>query len=258
MDETYNQLNRAWKKTCGVLLGREVGELQEFEGYLKRYTDPIEKRTSVISGKEITISSNRLSKNTKVIGYNEINEYAKRDFKLDINKIKDIDSILEELNENICYAGDIVLGNSQNFLNSHRCMNTSYILGCQDVHDGKYTAYTTSIRNPEYSFGCCFGGDIQFCIKVLDPYKQTRCMETFHCNVVSDSYYSASLEDCSGCLFSFNQKNKHNLIGNIQLEKNKFADLKSKLLSEIAETLEKKKTIPSVIEIISQKGDWIG
>ncbi|MFH1222643.1 MAG: hypothetical protein V1492_06190, partial [Candidatus Micrarchaeota archaeon] len=119
-------------------------------------------------------------------------------------------------------------------------------------------AFTTSIRSPEYSFGSCFGGDIQFCIKVLDPYKQTRCMETFHCNVAADSYYSGSLEDSSNCMFSFNQRNKHYLIGNVQLTKEKYAGLKAKLIGEIAQTFKAKKTIPSVIEIISGKGEWNG
>lgn len=260
MSEDLSQLNKAWRNTCKILLGKEVGDMLEFSDYLKKYTDPIEKRKSFLSGKDVTISSNRISKNARIIGHEEMKEYEARigSLSLNINDVKDIDSIVRALQERVCYAGNIVLGNSHNVADSHRCVNTVYAYNCQDVYDGKYVAYTTSIRSPEYSFGCCFGGDIQFCIKVLDPYKQTRCLETYHCNVASDSYYSASLEDCTNCIFSFNQRNKHYLIGNAPLAKEKYAQLKAKLVSEIADELKRKKSLPSVIEIISGKGDWNG
>lgn len=254
MDKTaYAQLNRSWKSTCRVLVGEEIGDLLEFRNYLKSYTDPIEKRASAISKEDVTISSNRVPKNARLIGHSEMADYQQKISKLpfDINSIKDIDSILEAAKERAYYAGNIVLGNSSNVFLSHRCVNTHYALECQDVYDGKYVAFTTSIRNPESSFGCCWGGDIQFCIKILDPFKITRCMELFHCNVVSDSYYSASLEDCTNCMFSFNQRSKNYLIGNVPLPKDRYAVLKKKLAGEIAEYMKKNKSAPSIIDIIS-------
>ncbi len=246
------ELESAWRATTKVLLGREIPNLLDYEDYLKRYTDPIEKRTSAISKKEVIISSNRIPSNAPVIGHDEAEYYAKltSNSPLNINEIKDIDSIFSATKEKAFYTGNVLLGNSIKSQSCHRCVNLSYSLGCQDVHDGKFVAFTTSIRNPEYSFGCCFGGDVKFCIKILDPYMTTRCMELFHCNVATDCYYCASLEDSSNCIFSFNQKNKHYLIGNIPLPKDKYAQLKSKLVAEIADELESKKKLPSIIDII--------
>lgn len=254
-NDAYIQLNRAWKSTCKVLLGEEVGDLLEFENYLKLYTDPIIQRKSAISGKEVTISSQRIPRDALLIRNDELEAYAKKvnDIPFDINKIKDMDSLLEVARERAYYAGNTVLGTSKHVLNSHRCVNTTYALGCQDVYDGKYVAFTTSIRNPEYSFGCCWGGDIQFCIKILDPYKITRSMELFHCNVATDCYYSASLEDCTNCIFSFNQRSKNYLIGNVSLAKDKYADLKKKLITELSVYMKKNKAAPSIIDII--RGD---
>ena len=228
------ELEKAWKNTCNVLLGREVGNLLEFQDYLKSYTDPIEERKSALSGNAVTLSSNRIPKNARVIGLEEVPAYLDKTagIPLDINAIKDIDSILEAVREKTYYTGNVVLGNSNSAVNCHRCSNTNFALECQDVYDGKYVAFTTSIRSPEYTFGCCFGGDVQFCIKILDPYKTTRCMELFHCNVTTDCYYSASLEDSSNCMFSFNQKNKHYLIGNIPLARDRYVELKAKLVGK--------------------------
>ncbi|HIH22801.1 TPA: hypothetical protein HA238_03670 [Candidatus Micrarchaeota archaeon] len=250
------ELQRAWDNTCKVLLGEEMGNLEEYRDYLKKYTDQIEKRKSALSDKGIVISSNRIPKNARVIGLEEVPDYLDKTagIPFDINSIKDIDSILEAVREKTYYTGNIVLGNSNSAVNCHRCVNTNFALECQDVYDGKYVAFTTSIRNPEHTFGCCFGGDVQFCIKILDPYKTTRCMELFHCNVTTDCYYSASLDDSSNCMFSFNQKNRHYLIGNIPLGKERYAELKAKLVGEIADELKKKKRVPSIIGIITGKG----
>ncbi len=256
-DAVYLQLNKSWKSTCRILLGQEVGDLLDFEDYLKRYMDPIENRKSALSKKEVAISSNRIPVTAPVIGHDELAAYEKMVSKLpfNINEIQDIDSILAAAQERAYYTGNTILGNSSNAIRSHRCVNVNYVLGCQDLYNGKYAAFTTSIFNSEYSFGCRFGSVIQFCIKVLDPYKLTRCMEMFHSNVVSDSYYSASLEDCSDCMFSFNQRSKRNLIGNLQLSKERYAQLKAKLVAEIAEELKSKKSIPSIIDIIRGGSD---
>ncbi|MFH1221760.1 MAG: hypothetical protein V1492_01610, partial [Candidatus Micrarchaeota archaeon] len=143
--ESYNPLNKAWKNTCKILLGEEAGDLLEFRDYLKRYTDPLDKRKSILSGKDVTISSNRIPKNACVIGLEEMNEYQKKttNMSLNINEIKDIDSIVAAVREKAFYAGNVVLGNSQHVMDSHRCINTSYALECQDVYDGKYVAFTT-------------------------------------------------------------------------------------------------------------------
>jgi len=248
-------LNKAWKDTCRILLGQEVGELDDFSAYLRRHVEPLERRNSAISGKEVAVSSDKIPKGAPVIAYDEIEEYGKMVARpMDVDKIKDLDSLVENTREMAYYAGNIVLGNSRGAAGSHRCVNVCHALECKDVYDGKYIAYTSSIRSPEYSFGCCFGGDIQFCIKALDPYKQIRCMETFHCNVASDSYYSATLEDCTNCIFSFNQKNRHYMIGNVSLPRDRYAALKAKLVGEIADELRRKKSLPSIIGIISGKG----
>ncbi len=71
------ELESAWRATTKVLLGREIPNLLDYEDYLKRYTDPIEKRTSAISKKEVIISSNRIPSNAPVIGHDEAEYYAK-------------------------------------------------------------------------------------------------------------------------------------------------------------------------------------
>ena len=85
-------------------------------------------------------------------------------------------------------------------------------------------------------------------------------METLHLNIASDCYYSASLENCNDCIFSFNQKNRHFLIGNLQMEKDAYNALKDKLLAEIRDTLQRDKSVISIAELIAggEEGAGVG
>ncbi len=251
-DDTYAALNRAWKSTCKAVLKDEVGDLLDYRDYLKRYTDPMETRKSSISGEDVSVSSGRFGSDARFLGNSEAAEYERRlaAMPLDINSIKDMDSMVEAISERACYAGNIVLGNSSNVVRSHRVVNTNYALECQDIYDGKYVAYSSSMRYPEYFFGGGVGGNAQFCIKTQENFRMARCMETIHVNVASDCYFSASLENCSDCMFSFNQQSQHFLIGNLQLQKDAYVALRDKLLAEIRDTLQRDKSVISIAEII--------
>ncbi|MDD5172393.1 MAG: hypothetical protein PHF60_05150 [Candidatus ainarchaeum sp.] len=259
-DMALTHLDRAWKSTCKIVLGDEIGDLLEYRDYLKRYTDPMEVRKSSLSGVDVTISSGRFSEDARFLSNSEAAEYDRKlaAMPLDINSIKDLDSLVEAVSERVAYAGNIVLGNSSGVLRSHRVVNTHYALECQDIYDGKYVAYASSMRCPEYFFGGGLGGNAQFCIKSQENYKMVRCMETMHINVASDCYYSTSLENCSDCIFSFNQRSKHFLIGNLPLPKDKYLGLKGKLLAEIRDTLERDKSLVSIAEIVAGASGVVG
>ena len=245
-------INKAWKSTCKILLKEEIGDLWDYEAYLSQYMDQKREVVSAISGKEISVSPMPFCKESKFISDNEADEFDKRKRmqKLGINEIKDIDSILENIGE-ICYSGDIIRGNSREVDSSDCCFNSSFVYKCTDVYDDKYVAYTCNIRKSEYLFGCNWGGGSDYLIKCSQVFEQTRCFETLHTVSISDCYYAANLESCANCMFSFNQKSKKNMIGNLQLSIEKYEKLKEKLVGDIREILEDKKSIQSIEQIIS-------
>jgi hypothetical protein len=60
-------------------------------------------------------------------------------------------------------------------------------------------------------------------------------------------------------LFSFNQVAKHYMIGNLELQHDRYDSLKQKLMAEIAEELRRKKRFPSLFELMmTPKGDQNG
>lgn len=243
----------AWKSTCKVLLGAEIGELAEYEGYLAKYAPPLRTAESALSGKEVTVSHNGLCESAKLIRGDETSQWLSGagKMKLDLDSIKDLDSIVEALGERVCYSGNSVLGKSQAVEKSDKCGDSSFVYASQNIQLGsRYVAYSSDLRVCEYAFGMQQGGQCKFVINCFSGYRDTRCMEILRTFDSSDCYYSANLEGCSNCMFSFNQRNKSFLIGNLQLPKDQYLALKAKLVEEIRQALGSRKTVPAIMEIV--------
>ncbi len=247
-----DSVNKAWKSTCRILLGDEIGDIEEYQDYLLKYIKKRKKVKSNLSGKEVVIPTNVDYGNAKFISNDECEVYNNNidQLKLNITQVKDIDSIVEALDERIYYAGNVILGNSKEVYSSNRISNSSFVYESEDIHDSKYVGYSCMLRFGNHLFGCHSGGNGSFGIKILEMYQNTRCMETVRTYTSSDCYYTANLDGCSDCIFSFNLRNKRNMIGNLQFSPEKYAVLKSKLINEIRDTLATKKTIPSLVEIM--------
>lgn len=252
--EVYDNLNRAWKSTCKVILGEEIGELSEYEKWLTRYLEPSGTKKSAISGKGVVVSSDDFCQSAKFLSLDEVDQYMKTigNGKFNINDVKDLDSIIEATREKAYYTGNIVLGNSLHVDSVNRCINSSFVYKTQDVYDCKYIAYSSVLRFAEYIFGSSgIGEGCKFNIKIFETYKNVRCMETIRNYVASDCYFTGSMENCGNCMFSFNQRNKNCMIGNYQFAPDEYHKLKEKLVEDIRETLKAKKMVPSLIDIIN-------
>ncbi len=244
-------INKAWKSTCRILLKDEIGDINNYEEYLSRYNDLLMSDFSDISKKKVSITPMPFCKGAKFISDDEAEKFdAKmRGKSLNINKLKDIDSVLENIGE-IRYSGNIIRGNSREVEESDCCFNSSYVYKSTDMYDSKYIAYSCNGRRIEYAFGSNWLGDSRYLIKCFETYEQTRCMEALRAATISDCYYVARVDDCANCMFSFNQKNKRNMIGNLQLTQEEYSKLKEKLIEDIREALREKKSIPSIVDII--------
>ncbi|MEM2137753.1 MAG: hypothetical protein QW568_01575 [Candidatus Anstonellaceae archaeon] len=243
----YDELNKKWKATCRVLLGDEVGELDDFAGWLYEYCGPRSTSKSAVSGKPVVSFDGRYSPKARWISLDEVDFSSKKPL-LGINQIKDIDSILQGISENIVYAGNIHLGNSTHVEDSTTVMDSHYIYKSESVWSSKYVAYTSHVIGE-----CVFGGNCvssNFLIRCNTIHSE-RCFEASKCDLCSGLYYSHGLSSCHDCMFSFNLRGKRNCIGNLALPKDKYNALKQKLVLEMREKLAKDKRLPHVFEMFN-------
>lgn len=255
MASEYEFANRAWKSACKILFGGEIGELESFRDYLTRYTERYSSSTSAISGKKITVTSQMYCKGAKFISHDEVPEYAKmmEKSKLDINSIKDIDSIRQALGEKLLYTGNLITGNSSHIFESDMVSDSNFVYRSIEVYGSKYAAYSSMSRLDEYIFGTNWSGQSKFCIRTNENFDLARCFETLSCRISTDCFYCATMENCSECMFSFNGKNRRNLIGNLELPKDIYLKKKASLVEQIRAELSKKKDVISTIDILGGK-----
>ena len=250
---------KIWGNISKVILGEEIGPVADYISYFKKYVPQGREAESSLSGEEILVGS-EYPKGTKLISANETDRYMRiiKEPELDINSIKDIDSITEALEEKVYYAGNILLGNSKDAIVSNCIIDSSSVYRSQYVFYSKNVVYCTHIRYQENVIGSenvGGKGGGNFVIKGFRVYFSNRVMECVFSNSVSDCFYSANLMGCSDCLFSFNLRAKRRCIGNLELPQDKFSALKKKLVDEIRETLKSKHDLPSIIDIIRAGGD---
>jgi hypothetical protein len=250
--QTYDALNKAWKSTCRIVLGDEVGELKDYEGWLGEYLPPVEKRKSHLSGREITLANPRYPDGARFVSMEEITE-RKAD-PLSINDIKDIDSIVRAVSEQWEYAGNRVQGNSAMIETSDIVVDSQSVSGSTDIGQSQYVSSSFMIRsNSKYVFGSGWCGKTEFAIRHVAGFNNSRILESTLVGESSDIFFCHNIIGCMDAMFSFSQRNKRHCIGNLELPKDKYAALKSKLLAEIREELEGKKRFPSLMEMVPAK-----
>jgi len=250
MTEVYDQLNKAWKSTCKILFGEEIGELKEYEEWLQRkYVEKLRVEVSAISGKKTTMICDEYCKGAKFVSFDEI-DFRRQFEPLNINEIKDIDSIVEALQERFYYSGNIILGNSRFVEGSTNITDCTYIYNTIMMDYSQYIAYSMYGRRSKFVFGVYGANDCSYLIKGYYTANSQRCFEYHWIRSSSDIFYSANLEGCSDCLFCFNLSGRRRHIGNLEMQKDTYLSLKKKLLSEIADELKRKKSVQSLIELI--------
>lgn len=249
ISEIYEPLNRHWKATCKAIFGEEVGELSEFEEWLAKYNNPLPSRKSSASGRNVSFVLPHYSKSAPIFSMDEV-DFNRKFEPLNINEVKDMDSIAEAVRERIAYTGNIWLGNSQFVAESTDIMDSFYVFKSSQITSSKYIAHGFHMEFSENCFGTLHHGNCVNCIRMMDSDFLSRCFEVYGCEETADSYYSHHIFNCKNCLFCFNIRNAHHAIGNLELPQEKYLELKRKLMGEMANELRTKKELPTLLELV--------
>jgi hypothetical protein len=86
-------------------------------------------------------------------------------------------------------------------------------------------------------YGC------KFCIKVHSSTSLTRCFEVSDSHSCSDTYFSHNCENLQECMFCFNTKGKRYAIANREIGREKYMEIKKRILSQVHEELSSKKSL---------------
>ncbi|MFA6489521.1 MAG: hypothetical protein WCT52_02465 [Candidatus Micrarchaeia archaeon] len=249
--ESYRELDRKWRAACRVVLGGEVGSLDDYSEWLSGLNDKLTIRKTP-SGQSVVMTSDSYCAGSPVQDMANA-DFMKKFEPLSINDMKDIDSLLFAVRERATYSGNITIGNSKFVEQSSEVSDSFYVYRSVRISGCKNVAYSQWMRLSEDIYGTNEGGETQFCIRCGIVYRNQRSFELWIGSNTSDSYYSYGLEGCKDCIFCFNLVGKNFAIGNLVLPRDKYKGIKEKLLAELREELKEKRRLPSLIELVSQE-----
>ncbi|MFH1471255.1 MAG: hypothetical protein ABIF01_05885 [Candidatus Micrarchaeota archaeon] len=249
-------LENAFASTCKIIFGREIGKLADFETYLGEMMTGFSRKKSFASGKDVRISLPFYPEDARFISQDEVDGLKFEP--LNINEIKDIDSLFSAVQERIVYCGNKVFGKNSEVYDVDNCIDCTHVSHASNAREVKYGAYLTYLRESEYVFGVWGFPESRMSIRVCEGVGSTRCFESYYSTDISDMYYSWNCIGCRDGIFAFNQRGKRNVIGNLELPREDYLELKKKLVSEIADELARKKKIFSISEVAFHGREKIG
>jgi len=249
-NEAYSYSDKHFREACKVILGGEVGSLSELEGWLLALKQRVGSAKSSASGAPLALVSPDYPSGARYLSMGEA--FAAKPVPLDINGIKDIDSLTAAAAERFAYSGNLVFGNSQFVEGSTDINDSFYVYKSARVSGSKAVACSTIVKDSSYLFGCNVASQDEYCMRSHQFTFNTRCFEVNICTSSSDCYY---VYDCLGCkdtMFSFGQRNAMHMIGNLALPKDKYLSLKAALLEQMRAELTSKKKLPSFQDIFTE------
>lgn len=246
--ELEQSLQKAWDSTCRVIFWQEMGGLSGYEEWLAEYLPGAARRKSNLSGREVIIARDAYPKAARFISNDELEQ--NKEHALSINQIKDIDTLVQALREKCEYTGNKVLGASSNVEASDIVMDSHFVYNSTNIEESAYVHSSFMVRKgSKYSFGSGYFGKSEFMLRVIGTFNSKRCFESYFVPDSADLYYCHQCFGCHDLMFSFGQRSSSYKIGNLQLAKEKYLELKAKLIGEMAGELKREKRLPSLVEL---------
>ena len=245
-------VHEAFSKTAQLLLGDSLGNMDDYEEWLKRGVRWKREVKSEVSGKKVGVP---------LLAFFDI---AKRGFvtmeeSIGLGKqpspVQNVESISLRnagslLKGILRFTPEIMLGENIGVEDMCTCFASQYSIRGIYSNACKYTAYCYWPRNSQYAFGSSMVFSCEFCMKCANSENLSRCFEVSDSHSCTDCYFCHNCENVRDSMFCFNAKNMKNAIGNAELPRGEYMRIKKLILGEIVLRLKRDKTLqPSIYNI---------
>jgi len=243
-------LETAFSETTRIVLGQAMPHLYEMEKWLARHVALPHVVKSMKSGKEVWMPPGQdfLGKNFsphKIISMDEGELNPPSPFKAEELEGADLASIRSRFIKPLAvFWGNFRYKTVENAKKSSGCGDCVNVYYSEDVYHGaRNVAYCKSVLYSENMFGCMGTNSSKYCIDCYNSIDLTRCFEVDACTKCSDCYFCHNCENVENGLFCFNVKGMRYAIGNVEVGREKFMQVKKMVLEELAARLMKEKTL---------------
>ncbi|MFA6328201.1 MAG: hypothetical protein WCY41_02030 [Candidatus Micrarchaeia archaeon] len=236
-------VQKAWDATCRLVLGRELGNIARFKGWLVRHNLGIRKVQSALGSGEIPAASYENLLALPDSRYVNIGEARCLSKLLSLGE-KEAESLTlsnagKTLGKIAYVSPQFHEGTILNVSGSPIIMSSS---DCEGVHGCIYmkrSAYSTWGRDSEHLFGSAFVLDSGFCIKCYNSFKIQNCFEVDSARLSTGCYFCHNIENCHDAIFCSNAKNLRYAVCNKEVGRGEFMRVKALLLARVNDEIGK-------------------
>jgi hypothetical protein len=238
-------VEKAFSSTTQLLLGKPLTSVKAYEPWLSRHVLLPEFCKSAISGRRAAIVNyckfGRFPRSRLVA----LEEYPHLS-SLKLSR-EEADSI--SLASAPKYLGRIAYASADADIQNTKVVDCDMIgfssncYKCSCVPETKNSACSFWPKGTESAYGCHSVHDSAFVMNGYFSSKLSRAFEVDLCRDCSDIYFSHNCEAVQDGMFCFNAKNLRRAIGNAQYPMDEYKRIKSSLLSQISDELEKNKSL---------------
>ena len=245
------KIDKAFNETASLLLGRQLGSVDSYSGWLGAHVPLPFPAASAVSKKEIWMAPpiNFLDKRfdaRRIIDMEEMESVNQSPFgSKELERVENLGQLLNKFVSPIAYyCGNFRYGAGQDIEKCSGGGGGRTIYYSEDVfHNVKNVAFSHCVVNSQNIFGGHNVVKSSFGINIYNSNAIARGFEVDGCLSSSDIYFCHNSENLRDCMFCFNAKNLKNAIGNMQYMREEYLVVKKMLLSEIGARLEKDKRL---------------
>ncbi len=246
-DELYGKLDTGWRTTCKIVLGQDIGELKDYEEWLLKNVPRPTIKNSIISGKNVLC----YNKYPQVIDENEV-EQLKNKIADNVEDATSVEDLITKVKPLAVYVGN---RSSGSILNAELCdyyWDSRHIYYSTYIRDAKYVAYSYDSRNCENVYGVSEFSSGSFNISTYACYVTPVCFESLYAIESSNVMFSQNCENLNHALFCFNVQSLSYAVGNVEVGKKRYEQVRKMLLEHVVnELVETKNLRMSILDPVS-------
>lgn len=226
----------AFEKTTNIIFGKQLGALDKYAAWLQQNM-PGGRFLKQPSGETIYLPDFSFFKfipDEKAAGLDAVKENSEK--KLSLEE-EDLHTLGRRFGENRIVV-EYKEGQNQNVVESnfYRSNTNSYRISfCFYTKNSAYSVWSSF---SEFSFGCYRNMNSSFCINCYFSTELTNCFEMDACKKCSHAMFCHNCENVNDSLFCYNTQNLRYAVGNRVVGREKYLEIKQKLLEYMLARLE--------------------
>ncbi len=241
------EIESSFTTATRILLSKPLSGLERYAAWLGQHVPLPYAARSALSGKEVWVAPEqyflgRRFNPKRIISMDEIQQIPPQRTTPEQLEALDVLGVVKQVvMPHAYYCGNFRYRTYSDVGRASGTGDVSHVDMVEDVyHNTKNVAYSNCILYDNQAvFGCHNLTCSQFCIHAYNCNRVVRCFEVEGCNDCSDAYFCHNCEGLQECMFCFNVKSKRYAIGNVEVGRERYLQIKKLVLEQISGRLEK-------------------